>query len=175
MAESILDFLIGDHRQFHKFFHDLDLLSRVPPLRRDDREAARRVADFQVPHRRHLRCESEILFPAVKEALESAQTCVGESSILNHLVEEHAVAGRTLYLLREQLSSRPPKVHWPRTFRILRRELTEHLQKEEEQLFPIASRLLGQEKLESMGQQADRARKIDATSEISVHLPLIVL
>lgn len=168
MAETVIDHLLKDHQQFLKFFHEIDLLSRVPPLRRDDRQAAQRVAELQIYYRRHLRRESEILFPALKKEFDLAQTCVLEPSILNHLTEEHAIAGRTLYLLREQLSSRPPKVLWPKTFRVLRREMTDHFRREEENLFPMAASLLGQEKMESLGHQIDLMISNEATAEVRV-------
>ncbi|MBP9699625.1 MAG: hemerythrin domain-containing protein [Elusimicrobia bacterium] len=147
---TIIQQLTDDHAFFKETFAELDALSSEPALEETILRASDLVQHFRDRHRVHLHRESSVLFPTLLGYLEQGKTNMTRAAIFHHLQEEHLDVGRKIYMLEQDLVSRPLNPSWLTSFRDLSDAMVPHMQNEDEHLFPEAARLMPQEQLKSM-------------------------
>ena len=131
----------------HQHQHGLALCVTIERGLRQDRspetaaKMARRVADiFDLELRNHFDVEERILFPAIRENL-------GPTPLVDELIAEH----RQLEALVRDVATAEPEV-------LLRfaAQLSEHIRREERELFEDIQKRLPRETLDRLGQAIDR-------------------
>lgn len=147
---TILQQLNEDHAFFRETFSQMDSLSSSPEQEEAVLRASELVQHFRTRHRVHLYRESSVLFPALLGYLQTDQTRMTRSEIFHHLQEEHLDVGRNLYVLEQDIVSRPLNAKWLKSFRELTDVFVPHMKNEEDYVFPEASRLMPEKQLESM-------------------------
>ena len=147
---TILEQLAGDHAFFKATFSELEALSSDPAEEEVVLRASELVQHFRDRHRVHLHRESSVLFPTLLGYLQAEKTQLPRSAIFHHMQEEHMEVGRKVYLLEQDLVSRPLSGAWSKSFRDLADALGPHMKNEDEQIFPVAAQLMPQEQLAAM-------------------------
>lgn len=147
---TIIQQLNDDHAFFRETFAELDTLAGSPALEKTVLRASALVQNFRDRHRIHLHRESSVLFPSLLGYLQGDQTHLTRSAVFHHFQEEHLDVGRKIYLLEQDLVSRPMTGTWLNSFRLLSDSLVPHMKNEDEVIFPVAARLMPQEQLETM-------------------------
>lgn len=103
----------------------------------------------------HTRMEEEIFYPAL-ESLPETQDIVAEA------YQEHEKVDQLLL----QLSSQAPNEEdFQENLAELRSDLEHHIEEEENEMFPQAEQLLGQQQLEEMGRQMQMLK--DNTTQVA--------
>jgi len=103
--------------------------------------AIARVRTLAGPLLRHAENEEVLLFPELVEILGGAA-----GGMVSVLKQEHAVIHRQV----SALTGEPAKAEFDRVFKAFETLLRDHIAKEEDVLFPLSARLLGDERLEAM-------------------------
>ncbi|MBK8575398.1 MAG: hemerythrin domain-containing protein [Elusimicrobia bacterium] len=147
---TIVQQLFDDHAYFKETLEKLESLSSSPALEETILRASELVQLFRDRHRIHLRRESSVLFPALLGYLKPASSDVARSEIFHHLQDEHFSVGRCVYVLEQDLVSRPLSAKWFESYRDLAEAFLPHMNNEEEHIFPVASRLIPYRQLETM-------------------------
>jgi iron-sulfur cluster repair protein YtfE (RIC family) len=147
---TIIEQLNDDHHFFREMFEEMEILASSPAQEESVLRASELVQIFRHRHRIHLHRESSVLFPALLGYLQTDQTHLTRSEIFHHLQEEHMGVGRNIYALEQDIVSRPLSAKWLRSFRELADTFVPHMKREEEHVFPEASRLMPEKQLETM-------------------------
>lgn len=147
---TIIQQLNADHSFFKETFAELDTLAESPALEETILRASQLVQHFRDRHRVHLHRESAVLFPSLLGYLQEDKTNLTRAAIYHHLHEEHLDVGRKVYVLEQDLISRPLNATWLKSYRVLSDALVPHMKNEDENIFPVAAQLMPQEQLESM-------------------------
>lgn len=147
---TIIQQLTNDHAFFKETFAKLDTLADAPALEETVLRASELVQLFRDRHRVHLHRESAVLFPSLLGYLQDDKTNLTRAAIYHHLHEEHLDVGRKVYVLEQDLVSRPLNATWLKSYRVLSDALVPHMKNEDENIFPVAAQLMPQEQLESM-------------------------
>jgi|SRR5690349_2872850 len=103
--------------------------------------AIARVRTLAGPLLQHAENEEVLLFPELVEILGGAA-----GGMVSVLKQEHAVIHRQV----SALTGEPAKAEFDRVFKAFETLLRDHIAKEEDVLFPLSARLLGDERLEAM-------------------------
>ncbi|MBL8024477.1 MAG: hemerythrin domain-containing protein [Elusimicrobia bacterium] len=150
---TILQQLNDDHAYFKEVFVKLGDLATAPSNEGNEIQASELVQDFRSRHKLHLRRETEVLFPALLDAIQRDMSTIKPAAVLHHLQEEHGGIGRIVYLLEQELSMTPAAPAWITSFQKLVEVLVPHMKDEEDNVFPEAYKLLPQEQLIRMAQE----------------------
>ncbi|MBI3899442.1 MAG: hemerythrin domain-containing protein [Gammaproteobacteria bacterium] len=97
----------------------------------------------------HTAVEEEIFYPRLREEKKLRGT-------VNESYEEHHVAKR---LLEELVQTPIEDERWQAKLSVLKEMIEHHVQEEEDELFPKASRALGKEESKALGLQIEAAKK----------------
>ena len=99
----------------------------------------------------HAHIEEKIFYPALEKPAETKDLTL-------EAYEEHDVVKR---LLRELGRARTPNEEWEAKAKVLQENVEHHVEEEENELFPKANQVLGEEEIEELGEllQAEKARK----------------
>lgn len=99
----------------------------------------------------HSQLEEQIFYPAVQ----SATTETGRDLVLEGIEEHHVID----VLIEELRDSHPTDESYDAKFKVLRENIEHHIQEEEEEMFPIAKKELG-DRLEQLGDEMWRRKEI---------------
>ena len=99
----------------------------------------------------HAHIEEKIFYPALEKPAETHDLTL-------EAYEEHDVVKK---LLRELSRARTPNEEWEAKAKVLQENVEHHVEEEENELFPKANQVLGEEEIEELGEllQAEKARK----------------
>lgn len=97
----------------------------------------------------HAKIEEQIFYPAIKEADET-------HDITLEAIEEHNVIKDLL----AQLEADPKDTEeWFAKLTVLKENVEHHVEEEEEEMFPKARKVLGQEKVDQLGTRLEEAKQ----------------
>lgn len=91
----------------------------------------------------HTQAEEQIIYPAMKQFPETAD-------LIPEAIEEHQQVDQ---LLEEMAQLSPTDDEFQEKLEELKEDLLHHIEEEEDELFPKAEELCGEERLEEMGRQ----------------------
>ena len=147
-AESATTLLRTEHDEVRQLFHEFENASEGA------RSSRKRIIDeasrkLEV----HAEMEEKIFYPACRQLEdEEARKMVGES------VEEHAIVKR---LIQELSGLEASDERFEAKATVLKENVEHHADEEERDLFPVAERELGDERLEELGvQMAELKRRL---------------
>lgn len=134
-ALNAIDFLSQQHREVEELFAEFE--------RTEDTEACLQIASTICDKLAiHARIEELYFYPAAK----AGQT---EDMVLEAL-EEHVQVKRCI---ADLLALDPEDSRFAATVKVLKETVEHHVEEEEEELFPAARKVIGQELLEAMTQE----------------------
>jgi len=142
------DFLKKQHREVMKLFKEVER-TEAP------RERKRLMTDIASHLKVHTTIEEEIFYPAVKEiGTEKAEEMMLEA------VEEHHVVD----LVLEELPQVDPAADtFEAKMTVLRELIEHHVEEEQDEIFPMAERKLGKERISELGERLEeRAGALEA-------------
>ena len=130
--------LKDDHKKVKKLFRDFERQRRDDSRRRTVETV---LAELAV----HTRIEEEYFYPAVRQAdSQQAQELVEEAEEEHHVVD----------ILAEEIKRlEPSNPDWEAKFKVLTENVEHHIEEEEGELFPKATKLLSTKQLEDLGRQ----------------------
>ncbi len=149
--------LVGDHITFRKMLKELDHLADHPATQRDTAKLVRTVELFRDHLLLHAWAEDRFYYPVIREHL-TKDSAPLTPTYMDHLDQEHHHVDSYLDQLEEEVKRQPPATYWPQTFALFAKGLLAHMKKEEEELFPISERVLGEEKLEELSKNLEKHR-----------------
>lgn len=135
---KITDRFSREHEVFVKQLESLRIAVRDGA---DVTSAIARVRTLAGPLLRHAENEEVLLFPDLVEILGGAT-----GGMVSVLRQEHAIIHRQV----TALTGEPAKAEFERVFTAFETLLRDHILKEEDVLFPLSAKLLGDERLEAM-------------------------
>lgn len=135
---KITDRFSREHEVFVKQLESLRIAVRDGA---DVTSAIARVRTLAGPLLRHAENEEVLLFPDLVEILGGAT-----GGMVSVLRQEHAIIHRQV----TALTGEPAKAEFERVFTAFENLLRDHIMKEEDVLFPLSAKLLGDERLEAM-------------------------
>ena len=145
-----VELLISDHEKVKALFTEFESASSVSDQERLVREA---LLELDV----HAMLEEEIYYPAVEEALGEA----GEDTV-HEAEEEHHV----VHLLTEELRSLgADDPRFKAKFTVLMESVRHHIEEEEQEMLPKASKALGADRSRELGAEMAQ-RKEELTAEM---------
>ena len=100
--------------------------------------------------RAHARIEEEIFYLAVAKAVNRVKS--PEIGLLEEAIDDHREVDA---LITELMDMRPGDDEWETKLRELREAVDEHIEMEENKMFPLAERLLDESDLERIGDELD--------------------
>jgi hemerythrin-like domain-containing protein len=110
----------------------------------------------------HSAIEEMLFYPAVRMAGMKADTRAGEGAadtVLESLEEHHIVK----WTLSELEKMKPDDERFDAKVQVLMESVRHHIEEEQDELFPKAKTLLGQEMLEELGERMAKAKKLAPT------------
>lgn len=150
---KITDRFIGDHKTFRKLLGEIDLLAASPS---PDRKRLIRLVELFVDHLiLHAWGEETFYYPAVAARAEKPPLTRAYMTLLD---EEHAVVDRVARRLESEARRVPLDAEWKASFAEFRKGLSDHMEKEESELFPLSETLLGVEALEEISRVLETRR-----------------
>jgi hemerythrin-like domain-containing protein len=167
---KITDRLIGDHKTFTKMSQDIDAISNLPAAQRDRRKLTRLVELFKDHLLIHAWFEDTFYYPAIREALRTTAMPPLNETYMNHLDHEHKTVDGYLDQLEHEVKSSPIVGTWPQTFALFFYGLKAHMRREEDELFPLSEKLLGEARLHQLSDDMEKRRK--EAPAIRVHTAL---
>ncbi|MCV7197127.1 hemerythrin domain-containing protein [Mycobacterium angelicum] len=142
-----IELLNHDHRMVEQLFRDYEA-AKTDDQRRGVVEIAIRELS------KHAALEELMVYPLAKQALSD-----GEQEIGHHL-DEHMVVKHTLLALDKAGDDQDQTRN---LMAALQKEIDEHVQDEEEQLWPKLREAVDQQTLDELGQVLDEAKKVAPT------------
>lgn len=163
---SPLELMMDCHRRIERFLQVLQKVAQAPSLDEPNRAALRAALDyFKISGPRHNQDEERSLLPAM---LASGNVAVAEAVVqLNRLAAEHAIADqkhqRLGVVAEEWLGTNIISEENRRELMGLIASLIDlyqsHIAMEEQEIFPLASRVLAPQTLASIGEQMRQRRQ----------------
>lgn len=135
------DFLKKQHKVVMKLFKEVEN-SEDPRARR------RLMADIAAHLKVHTTIEEEIFYPAVSEI----GTDKAEEMILEAVEEHHVVD----LVLAELPTVDPAADTFEAKMTVLRELIEHHVEEEQDELFPMAEKKLGRERIDELGEELER-------------------
>lgn len=152
---SIIQRFREDHQAFRLHLEEAKRIAKeIPP---DSPKPPQSEADRAFAHRlrRHARMEAEILFPTMQRASNGDHRHETVKKFIDHGNDEHiSVAKRHSVWMAD---SNPDIIlsEWETALHHFADGLERHMQMEENELFPMAEKILSQEVLAELNQKAD--------------------
>lgn len=135
-------------REHDVFVKQLESLRIAVQNGADVGSAIERARTLAGPLLRHAENEEILLFPDLVEILGGAA-----GGMVSVLRQEHAIIHRQV----SALTGEPAQAEFERVFTAFERLLRDHIAKEEDVLFPLSAKLLGDERLQEMDLQVEAA------------------
>jgi iron-sulfur cluster repair protein YtfE (RIC family) len=143
------EMLKADHEKVKQLFADYEAVKNDPGEKEAIAEDV--FSELEV----HASIEEEIFYPAVRAAAgEKGRELVAEA------FEEHDIVKR---LIEELLTAEPDAEQFDAKFKVLSESVEHHAQEEEDEMFPVAREVLG-ENVGRLGREM-KQRKEDLTAE----------
>lgn len=139
---DVFQLLKKDHRKVKGLFEKLEETGGEKTRDKLFKELA---TDLAV----HSKVEETIVYPRLKE-FEELSEMVAEA------VEEHQIAEQ---LLEELAGMEQQNEQWQAKLTVLKEMIEHHVQEEEDELFPEAEELLGEDEAEEMGKTIEQEKK----------------
>lgn len=147
-SNNLTDVLVTDHREVEQMFHALETGVTDPDERR------RTVDKVIMELARHSVAEEQVLYPTARKVLSDGD------EIVDHEIEEHAAAERTMAALYGKPADDPD--FEPLLAELMAR-VREHVQDEERTLLPRLSTAAGLDATNRLGTQVAAAKKLAPT------------
>jgi hemerythrin-like domain-containing protein len=145
---DVVDILLEDHREFERYFAELETGLGDP-------ERRRAVADVVIAELvRHAVAEEAFLYPAAREKLPNG------NELADHEIEEHSEAEEIMKRL-EGVDATDPQ--FSTLVHELATSIRHHLEEEETKLFPALRAACDHEVLVKLGKQVEAAKKVAPT------------
>ena len=138
---NALELLKQDHQKVKK------LLTSATETE-DKSEQKRLSREIRTELETHARIEETIFYPALKDADETRD-------ITLEAFEEHKLVKT---LLGELESLGKDKEEWTAKFTVLKENIEHHVEEEEDEMFPKARKVLGEEGAETLGTRMEKAK-----------------
>lgn len=135
---NAIDLLKKDHRTVEMMFKNLKEVDKL-----DLKSREKLFNDLKTELDLHAHIEETIFYPAVRDAHEDNE------EMIVHSYEDHAEVKDMLEELAKEDKSDP---EWAAKLESLEEDVKEHVKEEEEVILPKAEELLGQERLEELGE-----------------------
>ena len=146
-----------DHKEVEQLFKEFEKLTERAHKSKE-KLVLRMIRELVI----HSAIEEMLFYPAVRTAGLKAETRAGKQAaetILESL-EEHHVVKWTLSEL-EKMSSEDER--YDAKFKVLMESVRHHVEEEQEELFPKARRLLGEDMLDELGERIEKAKRLAPT------------
>jgi iron-sulfur cluster repair protein YtfE (RIC family) len=158
MSKDAINYLKEQH---NKAREHLEALATTTDRGVKTREKLRRQLDEELRH--HMQLEEEIFYPAFKEAVDRKK----DKTLFYEAKEEHAATKKVLFdLIRTDVES----LSFGGKTKVLQELVLHHAKEEEEEMFPIAKRVLSKDELSTLcermmtrKQQLESGRSWDRT------------
>lgn len=147
---SLVQLLIEDHSFFRDRFQQIQTLGFLSEIPNNNSLLLALTNEFRKRHKIHLRRETEILIPGLKEAYRKLGIKPKDPFLLLHLEEEHISVGRNMYLLEQELMDCSSSKDWVSLLQKVILSYLPHMEKEERGLFPEAKKIIPLKQLEIM-------------------------
>jgi hemerythrin superfamily protein len=145
--QDVIDVLTHDHREVEELFEQIE--QATDPGQR--RELTDQVITELV---RHSVAEEQYLYPAAREHIPDGDAIV-DGEIADHNEVEEALKAL------EGIDADDPD--FMRTFRRMSEDVKEHVQEEEDELFPLLREHASAQELRDLGEKVQRAKKVAPT------------
>jgi hemerythrin superfamily protein len=145
---DIIEELVTDHREVE------DLFTQIESLPAGDARRKELADEATIELIRHSIAEEEYLYPTVREHVPDGDR------IADKEIEDHSTAERTMKELEGCAASDP---EFDRLMGALMREIREHVQDEEDNLFPLLRQACPQDQLNELGDKTRKAKKTAPT------------
>ena len=145
-APDALEVLMSDHREVEQLFSQLE--SAAPDSNVAQDIANKIVRELSI----HAVAEEQVLYPAARREIDEGE--------VNHAIDEHQEVKE---LLAKVDGRSPAEDEVMRTFKEIKSSVEEHVQEEENEMFPKLRDRLGQERLQEMGEQLESAKRLAPT------------
>jgi hemerythrin-like domain-containing protein len=150
-SENAIDLLIEDHIKVRQLLERLVATHRATVERKD------LLAEIEDEITVHSKIEQEIFYPAYKDAVRTKS----DSRLYFEALEEHHVVD---LVLSEITSTDTDSEEFGAKAKVLKDLIEHHAEKEETEIFPIAHRALGAQRLRKVGQQLQERKQELTTS-----------
>jgi len=153
-AIAILD---RDHREVERLFRQFEKLTE-----RAQKSKQKIVLQIIRELAIHAAVEEMLFYPAVRTAALKANTRAlkeAADTVLESLEEHHVVK----WTLSELEKMKPEDERYDAKVTVLMESVRHHVEEEREELFPKARKLLGNDALQQLGEQIQRAKKFAPT------------
>lgn len=147
-THDMIDILVHDHREVEELFQELENPNTAPERRQQVLSAA--IAELV----RHSVAEEQYLYPATREALPDGD------EIADREIDDHSEAEQAMKRLERM---QPDEPEFDPVLRELISEVREHIEDEEQNLFPRLRQACSQEQLSDLGEKIERAKQIAPT------------
>lgn len=154
---KITDRFIGDHKTFQKLIRDISSLAGKKPAEWDSKRIIRLVELMKDHLVLHAWGEETFYYPVVKEKIPINGPLIN-TAYMEHLDEEHKVIDRLVDQLELQVKESPMSARWPDTYQAFIIKLADHMEKEENEMFPFSEGLLGKNGLAELSNELERRR-----------------
>ena len=146
-----------DHKEVEQLFKEFEKLTE-----RAHRSKQKIVMKIIRELAIHAAVEEMLFYPAVRTAALKAnvRTLKEAADTVLESLEEHHVVKWTLSEL-EKMSSEDER--YDAKFKVLMESVRHHIEEEQDELFPKARRLLGEEMLDELGERIEKAKKLAPT------------
>ena len=149
--------LLHDHREVEQLFRQFEKLTE-----RGHKSKQKIVMKVIRELAIHSAIEEMLFYPAVRTAALKANVRTLEEAaetVLESLEEHHVVK----WTLSELEKMDPEDERFDAKFKVLRESVRHHVEEEQDDLFPKARRLLGEDVLEELGERMEKAKKLAPT------------
>ncbi len=155
---KITDRFVGDHKTFRKLIKDISQIAGKKPDEWDAKRLIRLAELFKDHLILHAWGEETFYYPAVKNKIPVGGPLINKA-YMDHLDDDHRTIDRLVDELERQVKETPISVQWPNTYQTFISGLADHMNKEENEVFPFSEGLLGKEGLEELSKELERRRK----------------
>ena len=146
-----------DHEQVEQLFRQFEKLTERAH-RSKEKIVAKVIRELAI----HSAIEEMLFYPAVRTAALKANVRTlkqAGDTVLESLEEHHLVK----WTLTELEKMKPEDERYDAKFTVLMESVRHHVEEEQDELFPKARRLLGQDMLEELGERMEKAKKVAPT------------
>jgi len=143
-----------DHKEVEQLFKEFEKLTE----RAHKSKEKKVIRELAI----HSAVEEMLFYPAVRTAaLKATVRSLKEAgeTVLESLEEHHVVK----WTLSELEKMSPDDERYDAKFKVLMESVRHHVEEEQEELFPKARRLLGEDMLDELGERIEKAKKLAPT------------
>lgn len=147
MAKNAISFLKEQHAETREHLEALTATTD-----RGVKTRARLLAQIESELQHHMQLEEEIFYPAFKEAVERKK----DKTLFYEAKEEHEAAKK---VLRDLVRADAATLAFGGKAKVLQELVEHHIKEEEDEMFPIAKKVLSAEELNTLGERMMNRKK----------------